>query len=103
MKEIKLGGETKSYSGFFDFVANTTRQQRNNLLGSAVVYSVDFDAESVETRVTNLIKQHEKCLEGLRAIKPLIELDVRNAQRRKEALSKLQQLSIEELEALTEK
>ena len=92
--------ELKNFSSFSQLVNNTSRKERNNLFGTSLVYSSEYDIEAVAENVEQLIIHTKGYIEALEYAKGLIDQEKTTARQKKDVLRKLSERSLDELEKL---
>lgn len=91
--------KTQNFSSFAQLVNNTSRKERNQMFGSSLVYSAEYDIETVAENVNNLITLTKGYLESLEYVQGLINDEKANYRQKKALLLKLSELTVEELKS----
>jgi hypothetical protein len=95
-------GTDKQFNSFSELVNDTTRIERNNLFGSAVVYKSEFDVTDTYDRIKVLIAETKEHLTNLETLANLLQADLKEAEEKKAIIQKLQTISLDKLKEVEE-
>ena len=98
--KVTINGEAKSFQSFNDFIASTTRKERNALIGSSLTYKEGWDINDISEKIDKLIEQHSSELSLLQQIKVLVDKELAEQNRKEIVIDKLRNLSLDKLELL---
>jgi hypothetical protein len=93
-------GADLQFRNFSELVSGTTRTERNNLFGSAVVYKPEYDVFETFEKVKLLIAETQEHLRNLENLANLMEADIKDAEQKKAIIERFKTMTLAELQEM---